>query len=91
MIDFWRVDAIEPGRMLRLAATMKLPGRGWLQFDVDPNEAGSRITQTAIFDPLGFSGRLYWYTLYPLHILVFRDLLRSITRAAVNPARERRQ
>ncbi len=82
VVDFWRVEAVEVGRMLRLSAEMKLPGRGWLQFDIEKTAAGSRLTQTAIFDPLGLAGLLYWYGIYPLHILVFRALLRGITGAA---------
>jgi uncharacterized protein YbjT (DUF2867 family) len=78
VVDFWRVEAVEQGRMLRLAAEMKLPGRGWLQFDLDPVPGGTRITQTAIFDPVGLSGLAYWYGIYPLHCLVFRGLLRGI-------------
>jgi len=89
VIDFWRVEAVEPGRMLRLAAEMKLPGRAWLQFDIEPMNAGSRITQTAIFDPLGLGGLAYWYGIYPLHILVFRALLRGISTAADKRARTR--
>jgi hypothetical protein len=89
VIDLWRVDAVEPGRMLRLAAEMKLPGRGWLQFDIEPLPAGSRITQTAVFDPIGVQGLLYWYGIYPLQILVFRALLRGITKAASVRARKR--
>ena len=34
-LDFWRVEAYEPDRLLRLRAEMRLPGRAWLQFEVD--------------------------------------------------------
>jgi len=81
-LDFWRVEAIEPGRLLRLAAEMKLPGRAWLQFEVEGSGSGSRIRQTALFDPTGLSGLLYWYALYPLHQLIFSGMLRGIARAA---------
>lgn len=91
VVDFWRVEAVEPDRMLRLAAEMKLPGRAWLQFDIDPIPNGARITQTAIFDPLGLAGLAYWYGIYPLHILVFRALLRGIREAAADLARSRTQ
>ena len=60
---------------------MRLPGRAWLQFEVDGDEAGSTVRQTAIFDPVGVAGRLYWYALWPLHQLVFRGMLRGIARA----------
>ena len=55
-----------------------MPGRAWLQFEVEPAEGGSRITQTAICDPLGLEGLLYWYGLYPIHWLIFRSMLRGI-------------
>ena len=80
-VDFWRVEAVEPGRSLRLFAEMKLPGRAWLQFDVDPNGNGSTLRQTAVFDPRGLAGLLYWYTLYPLHKVVFAGMLRGIARS----------
>ena len=81
-LDFWRVEAYEPNRRLRLAAEMKLPGRAWLEFEVEPREGGARIRQTAIFDPVGLSGLAYWYLLYPLHCLVFSRMLVNIARAA---------
>ena len=77
-LDFWRVEAWEEDRLLRLSAEMKVPGRAWLQFEVEPAEGGSRITQTAVFDPLGLGGLLYWYGLYPVHWLIFRRMLRGI-------------
>jgi uncharacterized protein YbjT (DUF2867 family) len=81
-LDFWRVEAIEPGRLLRLAADMRLPGRAWLQFEVRAENGGSTIRQTALFDPVGLGGLLYWYGLWPLHRLVFAGMLREIARAA---------
>jgi uncharacterized protein YbjT (DUF2867 family) len=81
-VDFWRVEEVEPDRRLRLSAEMALPGRAWLQFEVEPDGAGSLIRQTAIFDPVGVTGRLYWYTLWPVHGLVFRGMIRGIARAA---------
>lgn len=77
-LDFWRVEALEPDRLLRLRAEMKLPGRAWLQFEVTPEDAGSTIRQTAVFEPRGLAGLLYWYSLYPVHVLIFRGMLRGI-------------
>jgi uncharacterized protein YbjT (DUF2867 family) len=82
VVDFWRVEAVEPERRLRLAAEMKLPGRAWLEFEVEPDGAGSLIRQTAIFDPSGLLGNTYWYMLYPMHKLVFSGMLRGIAAAA---------
>ena len=77
-LDFWRVEAIQTDSLLRLAAEMRLPGRAWLQFEVKPDGAGSVVRQTAIFDPAGVLGQLYWYLLYPVHQFVFAGMLRGI-------------
>ncbi len=82
-VDWWRVEAYEPDRRLRLAAEMKLPGRAWLEFDVTPDGAGSIIRQTALFDPVGLAGLAYWWLVYPLHQLVFRGMLRGLAREAI--------
>ncbi|HEX2217795.1 MAG TPA: SDR family oxidoreductase [Gemmatimonadales bacterium] len=81
-IDFWRVEAVEPGRLLRLAAEMRLPGRAWLQFEVTPARGGSLIRQTALFDPVGLRGLIYWYALWGIHQMVFAGMLRNIVRVA---------
>jgi hypothetical protein len=81
-VDFWRVEEVRPGRMLRLGAEMRLPGRAWLQFEVEAEGAGSVIRQTAVFDPMGVLGQLYWYVLYPIHQFMFAGMLEGIARAA---------
>lgn len=81
-LDFWRVEAYEENRLLSLRAEMKLPGQAWLQFEVEPAQKGSRITQTAVFQPLGLGGLLYWYGLYPIHWIIFRRMLKEIARRA---------
>jgi len=81
-LDFWRVEAFEPPRLLRLQAEMKVPGRAWLQFEVEDKPGGAAIRQTAIFDPKGFWGLVYWYGLYPFHALIFGGMLRRIGAAA---------
>jgi uncharacterized protein YbjT (DUF2867 family) len=90
-LDWWRVEAFEPDRRLRLAAEMKLPGRAWLEFEVNGEATGSTIRQTAIFDPVGLRGLLYWYAVYPLHQAVFAGMLRGIVQAveAESPASAR--
>lgn len=81
-LDFWRVEKFEPDRTLQLAAEMKLPGRAWLQFEVEPKPGGSVIRQTAIFDPAGLAGLIYWYALYPVHKWIFAGMLRGIAARA---------
>ena len=85
-LDFWRVEAYEPGRRLRLAAEMKLPGRAWLEFEVMPEGGGAVLHQTAVFEPAGLFGLLYWYSLLPVHALIFGGLLRAIARRARSPS-----
>ncbi len=77
-VDFWRVEAVEGDRLLRLALELKVPGRGWLEFEVSPDGVGTVIRQTATFEPSGLLGRLYWWAAYPFHALVFAGMLRGI-------------
>jgi uncharacterized protein YbjT (DUF2867 family) len=87
-VDFWRVEAVEPGRLLRLRAEMKVPGRAWLEFQVRPHtgaDTGATIVQTAYFAPKGLFGVLYWYALYPVHLVIFGGMIREIARRAEAP------
>ena len=85
-VDCWRVEALDPNRLLRLTAEMKVPGRAWLEFEVTEWEGKSTIRQTAIFDPVGLLGRAYWYIVYPLHQYVFVGMLRGIAHDVGRPA-----
>jgi uncharacterized protein YbjT (DUF2867 family) len=80
-VDFWRVEDVQPNRLLRLSAEMRLPGRAWLQFEIEPVGTGSSLRQTAIFDPAGILGQLYWYLLFPIHQFVFAGMLKAIVKA----------
>ena len=68
---------------MSLSAEMKLPGRAWLEFEVVANGNTSTIKQTAIFEPIGFFGKIYWYALYPLHQLIFAGMLQAIANKAL--------
>lgn len=81
-VDFWRVEALEPDRLLRLRSEMKLDGRAWLQFTVWPEGTGSRLEQTAFFEPHGVLGLLYWYAMLPFHLFVFPGMVRALKRRA---------
>lgn len=82
-LDFWRVEAIEQDKLLRLRAEMKLPGQGWLQFKVEDAKDGYvKLTQTAFFAPKGLFGFLYWYALSPAHGFVFSSLIAKIGEKA---------
>ena len=62
---------------------MRLPGRAWLEFEVEPDGPRCTLRQTAEFDPAGWTGQLYWYALFPVHGLIFRKMLDNIARAAL--------
>lgn len=82
-IDFFRVVKIEPGRMIRLQAEMKLPGAGWLQFEAQPLEADlTRLVQRVFFAPRGLLGIIYWYLLYPVHRIIFLRMIKKIASEA---------
>ena len=82
-IDFWRVEALEPDRLLRLRAEMKLPGKGWLQFEVDSLDTGAtELIQTAFFAPKGLFGYAYWYSIYFLHKLIYDRLADRVAALA---------
>jgi hypothetical protein len=81
-VDFWRVEAYTPGRILRLRAEMKLPGLAWLQFEALPESGGTRLRQTAFFEPHGFAGYAYWYSVLPFHEFIFGNMSRLICEAA---------
>ena len=82
-LDFWRVESVEPGKLLRLRAEMKLPGKGWLQFESEKiNETTSRLIQTVFFAPKGLFGFIYWYALYPIHSLLLTGTISKIVRSS---------
>jgi uncharacterized protein YbjT (DUF2867 family) len=81
-LDFWRVEEYRPMSLLRLRAEMKVPGRAWLQFEAIPEGDGTQLVQTAFFAPTGFLGWLYWYGIYPLHALIFSDLVAAVAKDA---------
>jgi len=89
-VDFWRVDAYQENRLLRLTGEMKLPGRAWLQFEVESANGGTTLTQTAIFDPVGLPGLLYWYVQWPVHSLIFGSMLKGIARASKSSSASRK-
>ncbi|MER5300804.1 SDR family oxidoreductase [Streptomyces lasiicapitis] len=89
-LDFWRVEEIEPGRMLRLRAEMRLPGLAWLEMYAERGEDGrTRYRQRALFHPRGLLGHAYWWSVAPFHSVVFGGMARNIARTArrTQPAR----
>ncbi len=81
-VDFWRVAALEPPRLIRLRAEMILPGEAYLEWQIEATSTGARITQRALFKPRGLWGRAYWYAVAPFHGLVFPGIIRGLARDA---------
>ncbi len=84
VVDSWRVIALEPGRRLTLLMEMKAPGAGVLEFVVKPDPAGkgSSVSATAYWHPAGVFGLVYWYSLVPAHLFLFKGLTRAIQHLA---------
>ena len=76
-LDFWRVILAdrERGRLI-LYAEMKLPGEAWLEYEID----GDTVHQIATYRAKGLLGRFYWYSVYPLHLIIFPQMLRRLAR-----------
>ncbi|WP_296667707.1 SDR family oxidoreductase [Demequina sp.] len=89
-IDVWRVERVEPGRLLRLRAEMRVPGAAWLELGVRPTDTGSEYRQRAVFFPRGLTGRLYWLSMLPFHGLIFSGMVNRIVSNAehAEPAAE---
>jgi uncharacterized protein YbjT (DUF2867 family) len=81
-LDFWRVEELDQGRLLRLRAEMRLPGLAWLDLSVDRRDGRTWFRQRALFHPRGLPGQLYWWGVRPFHGIVFGRMQRNIRRAA---------
>jgi hypothetical protein len=81
-LDFWRVEAVEKDRLLRLRAEMLVPGKAWLQFESTPQDGKTLLTETAYYEPRGFWGFVYWYAMWPFHAFLFDGLIRRLAARA---------
>ncbi len=79
-LDFWRVESLRPPHVLRLRAEMRNPGLAWLEFVIEAEGTGSKITQCALFAPRGLAGHLYWWSVWPMHGLVFPSMVNTLAR-----------
>ncbi|MET0919966.1 MAG: SDR family oxidoreductase [Acidimicrobiia bacterium] len=82
-VDFWRVEALERGTLLRLRAEMRVPGSAWLELSVTEEDGGAHLRQRALFAPRGLAGHLYWWAVWPFHGIVFGSMLRDVAAAAL--------
>ncbi|MFX0197619.1 MAG: DUF2867 domain-containing protein [Candidatus Hodarchaeota archaeon] len=85
-VDFFRIVEIEPKKMIRLKAEMKLPGDGWLQFEAKPVEDNlTSFVQIVFFAPKGLLGNIYWYLLYPIHRIIFSKMFSKLATKVEPP------
>jgi len=76
-LDFWRVlYANKEEKRLLLYAEMKLPGEAWLEFSIKEG----MLHQRAVFRPHGLLGRLYWYSVWPFHGLIFNGMINKLVQ-----------
>jgi len=91
-VDFWRVETRDQPRLLRLRAEMKMPGRAWLEFHVQPiSEHRSRLIQRAVYWPRSLAGHLYWWSVAPFHAFVFPPMARHLVERAQETAGGRQE
>jgi len=81
-LDFFRVEANDPPKLLRLRAEMKVPGEAWLEWRITTDAGGTTLHQLARFHPRRIAGRLYWWILLPVHKVMFRLLAERLVGAA---------
>ncbi len=84
VVDFWRVEALEPDRLVRLRAEMRLPGEAWLEWRIERDGTDTHLFQRALFRPRGLLGRVYWYAVAPFHRFIFRPLARTLAARAAD-------
>ena len=90
-LDWWRVEEIVPGQLLRLRAEMRVPGRAWLEMLATANPDGTSVyRQRAVFLPRGLAGHAYWAAVLPFHGIVFAGMARNIARGAEQAAKSPR-
>ncbi|WP_020550691.1 SDR family oxidoreductase [Embleya scabrispora] len=86
-LDFWRVEEVVPGELLRLRAEMRLPGLAWLEFTLSSEGGRTHYRQRALFHPRGLLGHAYWWAVFPFHGIVFGGMRKGIARAAEQSGR----
>jgi uncharacterized protein YbjT (DUF2867 family) len=81
-LDFWRVEELEREKNLKLYAEMVLPGKAWLEFNLEERDGQTYFSQDALFAPRGLGGQIYWYLVSPFHFFIFPTMLRNIVKEA---------
>lgn len=85
VIDFWRVEELVENEQLLLRAEMKLPGSGWLEFHIEPENGKNKLTVSAYYATERLIGKFYWYLFFPFHFYIFNDMILEIEKGAGEP------
>jgi len=78
VIDFWRIEDLQTDKRLLLRAEMKLPGKAWLEFNIENLNGQNKLSITAYFQNKGILGKIYWYIFLPFHYFIFTKLIKGI-------------
>jgi hypothetical protein len=85
-LDWWRVEEVDRGHLLRLRAEMRVPGAAWLELRVEREGSEVYYRQRAVYAPRGLLAHLYWWAVAPFHGFVFGGMRRNISSAAARAA-----
>ena len=78
VVDFWRVECLEESKRLLLRSEMRMPGKAWLEFSIEPEGEACRLFVKAFYHTAGFHGKAYWYIFLPFHTYIFKGLIKQI-------------
>ena len=80
VIDFWRVEDIQADKRLLLRAEMYLPGKAWLEFNIQEVYGKRRLFIITYFCTKSIFDKAYWYIFLPFHQFIFNDLIEQIEK-----------
>jgi hypothetical protein len=84
VVDFWRVEDLQKNKRLLLRAEMKMPGKAWLEFQIQDVDDQRKLSIRAYFHTKSLGGKLYWYFFLPFHGLIFNGLIKQIEKRSVS-------
>ena len=76
------VEVAHTNERITICVKDQVAGKKWIEWRIGQVINLTYLTQTVFFSPHGLPGFLYWYLLYPLHIMKYRGLIASIAKKA---------
>lgn len=80
VIDFWRIEDLQPNRRLLLRAEMKIPGKAWLEFNIEEEGNRTKLSVIPYYHTRSLFGKIYWFLFLPLHQFIYNDLIKQIEK-----------